>query len=72
MTDVFCPSRCKHRLQDVGYYDEKTLSLLLVEEGEDETPVLVQLPLVVIPDAMYTTLPPDGSIQSLSLYVRMC
>ncbi|OWF41517.1 Anaphase-promoting complex subunit 4 [Mizuhopecten yessoensis] len=60
---------CKHFLQDVGYYDEKTLSLLLVEEGEDETPVLVQLPLVVIADSMYTTVPPDGSIQGFSLNV---
>lgn len=62
--------RCsKHRLQDVGYYDEKTLSLLLVEEGEDESPVLVQLPLVVIPDSMYTEVPPDGNRQDFSLNV---
>ncbi|XP_060084772.1 anaphase-promoting complex subunit 4-like [Ylistrum balloti] len=60
---------CKHRLQDVGFYDERTLSLLLVEEGDDETPVLVQLPLAVIADSMYTSVPPDGSIQGVSLNV---
>ena len=33
---------------DVACYDDKLLSVLLVEDTEDETPVLLQLPLSLI------------------------
>ncbi|CAG2239989.1 unnamed protein product [Mytilus edulis] len=57
--------RCSnHKILDLAYYDEKTLSLLLVEDTTDQLPVLVQLALSVITDDVYTVLGTNGDIQS--------
>lgn len=53
-----------HKILDLAYYDEKTLSLLLVEDTTDQLPVLVQLALSVITDDVYTVLGTNGDIQS--------
>lgn len=58
----FC-SRCNnHKILDVAFYDEKTLSLLLVEDTSDELPVFVQLTLSIIPDEAYTVLSSTGQV----------
>ncbi|KAK3598443.1 hypothetical protein CHS0354_014065 [Potamilus streckersoni] len=49
--------RCeKHHILDVTFYDEKTLSLLLVEKTGDEVPILLQVPLAFIKDDQYQKL----------------
>ncbi|XP_052100926.1 anaphase-promoting complex subunit 4-like [Mytilus californianus] len=53
-----------HKILDLAYYDEKTLSLLLVEDTTDQLPVLVQLALSIITDDVYTVLGTNGDIQS--------
>ncbi|CAC5421412.1 unnamed protein product [Mytilus coruscus] len=53
-----------HKILDLAYYDEKTLSLLLVEDTTDQLPVLVQLALSIITDDLYTVLGTNGDIQS--------
>lgn len=40
----------RHKILDISFYDEDTLSLLLQEDAEDETPLLMQMPLSVLDD----------------------
>ncbi|KAJ8317106.1 hypothetical protein KUTeg_005010 [Tegillarca granosa] len=56
-------NRCgNHKILDIGCYDEKTLSVLLIEDNEDQTPVLAQLHLGTIPEEMYKVVTPGGSV----------
>jgi hypothetical protein len=48
----------------VAFYDEKTLSLLLMEDTSDQLPVFVQLTLSSIPDDAYTVLSSDGQVMT--------
>ena len=60
--------RCRnHKIQDVAFYDEKILSLLLAEDNEDEKPVLVQVPLAVITDQMFTPVPQGSSVTDVNM-----
>jgi hypothetical protein len=52
--------RCRrHKILDIAFYDEKTISMLLVQDNGEERPVLVQLPLTTITDDMYTMINPE-------------
>ena len=40
----------------MSFYDDKHLSVLLVEDTEDRTPVLVQMPFSLVADSNYINL----------------
>ena len=53
MSVFFC--RCsRHKILDLSFYDEDTLSFLLQEDTQDTAPVLVQLKLTSLEDHTYT------------------
>ena len=46
--------RCDHhKILDVSFYDDKHLSVLLVEDTEDRTPVLVQMTFTLLDSSSY-------------------
>lgn len=47
----------------MAFYDEKTISLLLVEDHKDERPVLVLMTLEAIADDTYTPIDPELGIK---------
>lgn len=56
--------RCtRHKILDMAFYDEKTISLLLVEDHKDERPVLVLMTLEAIADDTYTPIDPELGIK---------
>ncbi|CAH1783041.1 unnamed protein product [Owenia fusiformis] len=46
----------RHQILDVSFYDESTISFLLLETTEDGLGVLIQFPLGDIPETMWTPL----------------
>lgn len=60
--------RCtRHRILDIAFYDEKTISLLLVEDHKDERPVLVLMTLEAIADDTYTPIDPEQGFKEDSI-----
>lgn len=62
--------RCtRHKILDMAFYDEKTISMLIIEDHKDELPVLVQVPLDTIADDMYTVCNPEMGVEQTNLWV---
>nr|XP_022341002.1 anaphase-promoting complex subunit 4-like [Crassostrea virginica]XP_022341003.1 anaphase-promoting complex subunit 4-like [Crassostrea virginica] len=60
--------RCtRHKILDMAFYDEKTISMLIIEDHKDELPVLVQVPLDTIADDMYTVCNPEMGVEQTNL-----
>lgn len=51
---------------DIACYDDKQLSVLLVEDIEDRTPVLLQLPLDIITEANFITVSGTAGVTTRS------
>ncbi|XP_061192956.1 anaphase-promoting complex subunit 4-like [Saccostrea echinata] len=60
--------RCtRHKILDIAFYDEKTMSMLLVQDLKEERPVLVQLPLTTIADDMYTMVNQETGVEEAKI-----
>ena len=57
---------------DLAFYDQDTLSLLLQEEGDEEVPVLVQLQLSALEEAMVEVQGEAGTlVEQPAMYVSL-
>ena len=65
-------NRCEnHKILDIAYYDEKLLSVLLVEDTDDQVPVLLQLPLNLISqDSFITMTATAGVTMATDMWVK--
>ncbi|XP_056005623.1 anaphase-promoting complex subunit 4-like isoform X2 [Ostrea edulis] len=60
--------RCRrHKIIDIAFYDEKTMSMLLVQDNGEERPVLVQLPLATIAEDIYTVINQEAGVDEAKI-----